>query len=231
MAEQTPDYRKQAAAAAVKHIRPHQVIGLGAGSTMAHLAGLLAEDVALADTLVLTSSSFKTQQMLLEKGFNVKPPAFLARLDSYFDGCDQFDALLNAMKSGGGVHTTEKILAAMADRFILLGSADKQVEKLDGTYPLVVEVLPPALPCVQAKLQALYPESTITLRITDKKDGALISDYGNYLLDVRFAQLPGLQSLNETVGMLPGVVEHSLFYRLATGAIVAGPDGVRESGL
>lgn len=227
MPEQKPDYRKQAAGEAAKRIRPNQLIGLGAGSTMAHLAGFIAADTSLAKTLICTSSSFQTMQLLLDKGLSVKPPAFLDHLDLYFDGCDQFDANLSALKSGGGIHTTEKILAAMAAHFILLGSADKYARQLDGRYPLVIEVLPPALPSVQLTLKALYPGANISLRSSDKKDGALISDYGNYLLDMTFPIFPDAAELNTQIGMIPGVVEHSLFYALAREAIVAGPEGVQ----
>ena len=76
-------------------------------------------------------------------------------------------------------------------------------------------------------LSGHFPDAWISIRMSDKKDGAAISDNGNLLLDVYFTQLPALDELNVLVKMIPGVVEHSLFYRMATKAIVAGAEGIK----
>ena len=162
-----------------------------------------------------------------EHGLNVQSIALTKSPAIYFDGCDQFDTELNALKSGGGIHTSEKILASMAKEFILLGDAAKFVDKLDTTYPMVIEVIPAALSLVSERLSGHFPDAGISIRMSDKKDGAAISDNGNLLLDVYFTQLPALDELNVLVKMIPGVVEHSLFYRMATKAIVAGAEGIK----
>src|SRR6202008_2039737 len=117
--------KMEAAKAAFKLIKQGQCIGLGAGTTVANLVSLLASDGSLAASLTLVSSSFKTAGLLSERGINVHPMALTKSVDIYFDGCDQFDTELNALKSGGGIHTTEKILAAMAKEFILIGDDAK----------------------------------------------------------------------------------------------------------
>ncbi|HKG07194.1 MAG TPA: ribose 5-phosphate isomerase A [Pedobacter sp.] len=221
------DYKIEAAKAALKFIKPGQVIGLGAGSTVAHLIDLIRQHKALAASIVFVSSSFKTNAYLLHNELNVQSPLLTRHIDIYFDGCDQFDKNLNALKSGGGIHTTEKILAAMAAAFILMGDEGKYVEKLDITYPLVVEILPVALHLVQSKLADLFPDAAIKLRMSSQKDGALISENGNYLADIYFKVLKDLQTLDIEVNMIPGIVAHSLFYRMAGKAIIAGKDGVR----
>src|ERR1700679_1158638 len=126
-----PDYKAEAAKAALQLIKPGQIIGLGAGSTIAHLVEMVGKDDALKASIVFTSSSFKTTNLLHERGLRVISPALLKHIDIYFDGCDQFDAELNALKSGGGIHTTEKIPASMAEEFILIGDEGKYVEKLE----------------------------------------------------------------------------------------------------
>jgi ribose 5-phosphate isomerase A len=63
--------------------------------------------------------------------------------------------------------------------------------------------------------------------MSNQKDGAVISDNGNFLLDVTFTKLPALAGLNTHIKMIPGVVDHSLFYRMATKAIIAGEDGIQ----
>ena len=156
------------------------------------------------------------------------PLSAVKHLDIYFDGCDQFDKQLNALKSGGGIHTTEKILASMAAEFILMGDDTKFVPQLTTTYPLVIEILPKALQIVLTKLRsAAYPDAEIKLRMGDQKDGAVISDNGNLLADIRFGHTPHWQQLNIDIKMIPGIVEHSLFYGMATKAIIAGENGIR----
>lgn len=221
------DLKLEAAKAALKFIKPGQTIGVGAGSTIAHLVSLIAADDELATTVTFTSSSFKTTALLAKNGFKVAVPALLSALDIYFDGCDQFDTNLNALKSGGGIHTTEKILASIANEFILIGDAGKYVDELTNTYPLVIEILPAALQIVLKRLAINFPGAKTIQRMSDKKDGALISDNGNMLADVFFAELLPLDELNIKVKMIPGVVEHSLFYGMATKAIIAGEDGIR----
>jgi ribose 5-phosphate isomerase A len=220
------DLKLEAAKAALQYIKPGQTIGLGAGSTIAHLVNLIAPETKLADTLTFTSSSFKTTSLLVQKGLNAKAPALLKYIDIYFDGCDQFDPELNALKSGGGIHTTEKILASMAAEFILLGDAAKFAPQLDTTYPLVIEVLPAALQIVLHQLTIDFPGAVLKQRISTQKDGAVISDNGNMLIDVYFDKLLSLDKLNISIGMVPGIVEHSLFYRMASKAIIASEDGI-----
>lgn len=221
------DYKMEAAKASLDFIKEGQTIGLGAGSTIVHLVNLISEQEELAASLRFVSSSFKTRAYLLEKGLNVIYSSALSKLDIYFDGCDQFDPDLNALKSGGGIHTTEKILASMASVFILIGDEGKMVTKLDHTYPLVVEILQEALPAVLNHIHSVYPASVVKLRMSNQKDGAVISDHGNLLADIYFTELPELSALNIAVKMIPGIVEHSLFYGMAAKAVIAGLNGIR----
>jgi ribose 5-phosphate isomerase A len=221
-----PDYKQQAASEAAKLIQPGATIGLGAGSTMTHLIDAIQTTPGLAKSLTVTSSSFTTRRTLLEQGFTVKESGWLARLDYYFDGCDQFDWRLTALKSGGGVHAAEKVLAAMADQFVLVGDSTKRVDKLTNQYPLVVEVIPEALGYVSARLKEYFNPAKSQLRLSDKKDGAVITERGNNLIDNWFDTFPEPGILNDRVTLLPGVLEHSLFFNMAHKAVTAGPDGI-----
>jgi ribose 5-phosphate isomerase A len=221
-----PDYKQQAAAEAAKSVQPGSTIGLGAGSTMTHLINAIKSTPNLTQTLTVASSSFATRQTLLKEGFSVKESGWLTQLDYYFDGCDQFDWRLTALKSGGGVHTAEKVLAAMAKQFVLVGDNTKRVDKLTNTYPLVVEVIPEALAYVSARLKEYFNPARSELRLSDKKDGAVITERGNFLIDNWFETFPEPGILNDRVTNLPGVLEHSLFFNMAHKAITAGPDGI-----
>lgn len=155
-----------------------------------------------------------------ELGLKMRLMSDLKAVDIYFDGCDQFDRELNALKSGSGIHTIEKILAGMAAEFVLIGDSEKYSENFTGQYPVVVEIIPSALSSVTAKLRAAFPATGGKLRLS-------LNARDNYLLELKFEQFPDLSLLNSFVKMLPGVVDHSLFFRMATKAVVSGPDGVR----
>jgi ribose 5-phosphate isomerase A len=221
------DYKMEAAKAALEFIKPGQTIGVGAGSSIANLIKLITEECAFSSSLTLVSSSFKTSNLIITSGLNLQSAAVIKKLDIYFDGCDQFDTELNALKSGGGIHTTEKILASMADQFILIGDTGKFADHLDTKYPLVIEVIPAALNIVMQQLTTSFPEARLTLRLSTQKDGAVISEYGNFLVDIHFSHLIALDELNVKIKMIPGIVEHSLFYRMATNAIIAGEEGTK----
>jgi ribose 5-phosphate isomerase A len=115
------DYKMEAAKEALKLIRSGQYYRVRRGSTMANLIGLIKGDEGLAASLITLSSSFTTRRLLQKEGFAVREMGCTDRVDLYFDGCDQFDRRLSALKSGGGVHTSEKVLASMADEFIIVG--------------------------------------------------------------------------------------------------------------
>jgi ribose 5-phosphate isomerase A len=219
------DYKMEAAKAALQFIKPGQTIGVGAGSTIANLLFLIEEDKELARSLTFTTSSFRTFEIINHFDFRFVNNVDAYHIDTYFDGCDQFDAQLNALKCGGGIHTSEKIMASLADQFILVGDDSKAVEKLDNTYPLVLEVLPIGLQLVYKWLRKNTPMLSVGMRKSTEKDGAVITENGNYLLDIRFKEVMNLHELN-ALKMIPGVVEHSLFVGIASKAIIAGPDGI-----
>jgi ribose 5-phosphate isomerase A len=221
------DLKKAAAQKAVTFINNNTTIGLGAGSTIAHMVNFLSAEVKNGLTLKMVSASFNTHQLLLQKGFIVQSIADVAELDIYFDGCDQLDKNLNALKSGGGIHTLEKLLASMAKQFLLVGDEAKYVEQFDTTYPMVIELLPEAIGYVPASIQKLFPDVKAGLRMSDKKEGAAITDNGNYLMDLWFPVWPNLGQLNSLIKGITGVVETSLFYNLAHKAIIAGKDGIK----
>jgi ribose 5-phosphate isomerase A len=222
------DFKKEAAREAFKLIRPGCTVGFGAGSTMMHLIGFIKADKALMVSLKTLSSSFTTRNLLQQQGFEVRDSGWTTQLDLYFDGCDQFDKRLSALKSGGGVHTAEKVMAAMADEFILVGDAAKRVEQLDTTYPLVLEVIPEALAFVTDRVKKFFNAARSELRLSNKKDGAVITERGNFLIDCWFDPFPEPAVINDRMTGIPGILEHSLFYNLAQRAIVAGPQGIQH---
>ena len=108
------DLKKEAARAALEYIRPHTSVGLGAGGTIAHLLHFLLEPVQREKNLTLYTSSYTTALLMQDHGIPIADTAMATSIDLYFDGCDQVNHQLEALKSGGGVHSREKLMASMA---------------------------------------------------------------------------------------------------------------------
>lgn len=221
------DLKKEAAVKAITLIKNKTIVGLGAGSTIAYVVEFLKKEMENGLQVKFVTSSFSTRQLLLKNDFNILQSAELSKIDIYFDGCDQIDKDLNALKSGGGIHTPEKLLASMADQFILIGDETKLVENFDDRFPVVIEIIPEAAAYAPLKIENLFPGTKSSFRISDKKDGYVITDNGNYLLDLWFASWPDLATINPVLKAITGVVETSLFFSMAHKAIIAGKNGVR----
>lgn len=221
------DFKLNAAMAALDFIKPFQKIGLGAGTTVFHLIDLILQNDALAKTLTYVSPSFRTREYLRDLCLSSQLTSDIDGIDIYFDSCDQLDRELNALKSGGGIHSNEKIVAAIAEEFILLADHNKLVDKLNCIYPLVIEILPDASPIVFREIERNYPNAIANVRMSNQKDGAVISENGNLLIDLHLSSINELKEMNIDIKMIPGVLDHSLFYKMATKAIVAGPTGIK----
>jgi len=224
------DFKKQAAAKAVTLVKNGYVLGLGAGSTMAHAVSFLKEDIEKGLVLKLVTSSFDTKQLLQQNGITVHEVKDFEQIDLYLDGCDQFDKNLNALKSGGGIHTHEKLLAAMAREFILVGEESKYAEKLDTKFPLAVELLPEALGFIFSRIHQLFQHVKTAVRINEKKSAPVVTTNGNYLLDIWYPEWPELSEINPLLKSIPGIIETSLFYGMAQKAIISGEKGTRIVG-
>jgi ribose 5-phosphate isomerase A len=196
---------KQAAAeAAAELVEDGATVGLGTGSTVAHLLPALARR-GLDLRCVATSPA--TEEAARELGLRVEPFDRLPRLDIAIDGADQVDRGCWLVKGGGGAHTREKIVAASAERFVVIVSSDKLVERLSPPLPL--ELLPYGL---ESTLQRLGP---VALRdVPPSPDGGLIADYLGAIDDPA--------SLAAWLAQVPGVLDHGLFSpRLVAEVLVA----------
>ena len=201
---------KQAAArAAAALVRDGDLVGLGSGSTVAHLFPALAAR-GLAIRCVAASPS--SEQAARAVGLEVVPFEQLARLDVAIDGADQITRDGWLIKGGGAAHTREKIVAAAADRFIVIGGAEKLVDALEPPIPL--ELLEFGL---AATLAALQP---VTLRdVPRSPDGGIIAAY--------HGPIEAPAQLAPRLSATPGVVDHGLFPpELTNTAIIARGEGI-----
>jgi ribose 5-phosphate isomerase A len=208
---------------------------LGDGATIRWLAGYLMDEIGNGINVSLYTSSMQTQLFLNQSGMQALDISLVDELDIYFDGCDQVDIQLNALKSGAGIHTIEKLFAAMAKRFIILADSSKFVSRMDKKFPLALEILPQATGFVMAEMKRIFPETTLQTRMLENGEKPIITRNGNLLVDCFFPEWPELGFLNKESKKIKGVVEISLFYRMASEAIIAGNSGIhryiRKNGL
>lgn len=216
------DLKKNCAKEAVKQIKNNTIIGLGGGSTIAYLIDFIKENNL---QVKVVTPSFKTRMLCIKNGLEVLHTCAVDKVTMAFDGCDEVDENLNALKSGGGIHTKEKLIASMATEYILLVDDAKFVKTLTFKEPVVLEILEDSLKYVERMVKELGGKPVV--RNSNAKDGFIISDNGNLLLDVTFDNIKDIYVLERTLKNICGVLDTSLFVNLVTKAIVIGENGVR----
>lgn len=216
------ELKKNCAKEALKYIKNNTIIGLGGGSTISYLIDYIKENQDLSVKIV--TPSVKTKMLCIKKGLEVLHTSFVDRIDVAFDGCDEVDEALNAIKSGGGIHTKEKLIASMADEYVLLVDDTKFVKKLTFKYPVVLEILQDSLKYVERLVTKLGGKPTI--RSSASKDGFTISDNGNLLMDVIFSNVEDIYGLENSLKNICGVIDTSLFTNVVTKVLVSSESGV-----
>lgn len=204
---------------ASKFIKNGMTVGLGGGSTIQYVVDFVKDK-----KIQVVTPSMNTALLCQKVGLPVLNTKFVNHIDIAFDGCDEVDENLNALKSGGGIHTQEKIIASMADEYIVLIDDNKYFKSLPFVHPVVVEVLCNAYQIVLKRLEQM--NAKVNVRKANNKDGFLLSEEGNYLFDVFFEKVQDIETLNQKILVMPGVVDTSLFVDIVTGIIMANDKGV-----
>jgi ribose 5-phosphate isomerase A len=192
----TPDItaeKRAAALAAVALVEDGMRVGLGTGTTVAEMVPALGRR-GLAITCVATSPA--TEELARAHGLDVRPFTDIDRLDVAIDGADQVDPAGWLVKGGGGAHTRERIVAAAADRFVVIVSSDKPVGHVHAPVPL--ELLAFGLAATLHALPGAVPRDA-----PRTPDGGVLADYHGEVGD------PAL--LSERLDAVPGLVSHGLF--------------------
>ena len=222
------DYKRIAAARALDFIQPGMVIGLGTGSTARHFVDLLGARVRDGLKVVGVPTSEATRAQAEGLGIPLATLDERPVLDVDVDGADEFDAALNLIKGGGGALLREKIVAAASGEMIVIADSAKYVECL-GAFSLPVEVNPFGLVATKRKIDAALADLGLPnaggLRVRDGH--TFVTDGGHVILDYALGRIERPAKLAEALDRVVGVVEHGLFIKLASRAIVAGPDGVK----
>ncbi|HKB81853.1 MAG TPA: ribose-5-phosphate isomerase RpiA [Burkholderiales bacterium] len=209
--------KKAVARAALDHIPDKCIVGVGTGSTANCFIDELAGIKGRIEGAVASSEASTAR--LKNAGIRVFDLNAVSDVPVYVDGADEIDRQLHMIKGGGGALTREKIVAAVARKFVCIADASKLKDVL-GAFPLPVEVIPMARSHVGRELVRLGGRPELRQGFT--------TDNGNLILDVRGLDFADPVALEAAIDQIVGVVTNGLFARRGADVLLLGtPTGVR----
>jgi ribose 5-phosphate isomerase A len=209
--------KRAVAAAALAHVPADCVVGVGTGSTANYFIAELGR--ASRRVRAAVASSEASAKGLKAAGIEVLDLNAVDEIPVYVDGADEIDRSLAMIKGGGGALTREKIVAAVARKFVCIADQSKLVATL-GRFPLPVEVIPMARAFVGRELKRLGADPVW-------REG-FVTDNGNVILDAHGLTISRPAELEAALNALPGVVTNGLFAQRGADVLLLGtPDGVQ----
>ncbi len=207
--------------AALQYVVPGEIVGVGTGSTVNKFIDALAS--MKGDIKGAVSSSLASTERLKALGIPVFDANEVESLSVYIDGADEIDGQGHMVKGGGAALTREKIVAALAGRFVCIADESKLVPAL-GKFPLPVEVIPMAAAHIARRFAAQGGKATIR-----QKDGApLVTDNGQHILDVTGLSITDPLAFESDVNQWPGVVTVGVFaHQKASVCLLGTAQGVK----
>lgn len=220
------DQLKQAAAeVAVGLVENGMIVGLGTGSTAKFAVEALGKRVKEGLHIVGIPTSEATARQARGVGIRVSSLAEYTEVDLTIDGADEIQrGTLNLIKGHGGALLREKVVASSSKRLVIIADETKLVDQLGTHFAVPVEVVPFGWQAAERKLQKLGAH-TILRPGPDEKP--FVTDGGNFIVDCSFSPIADPAALNQELNSVVGVVEHGLFLKMTSRAIVAGQDGVK----
>ena len=210
----TQDEKKRAVAkAALSYVYPNSIIGVGTGSTVNYFIDGLAD--IREDIRAAVSSSEQSTKKLQELGIEVLDLNSVGNIEIYVDGADEITEHKHMIKGGGAALTREKIVAAVADKFICIIDDTKQVPML-GKFPLPVEVIPMARSYVARELLKLGGDPVYREGVN--------TDNGNVIIDVHNLKIMDPVELETKIDGIVGVVTNGLFAKRGANTVLVGTD-------
>ncbi|MCP9472095.1 MAG: ribose-5-phosphate isomerase RpiA, partial [Nitrospira sp.] len=196
--------KKAAALKAVEFVRDGMVVGLGTGSTARHLVIALGEKVRAGMTLRGVATSSETASLAAQSGITLIDTDNRWEIDVAIDGADQVDPAFNLIKGGGGALLKEKIVAASAQRFIVMVDQTKLVPVLGGSFPLPIEIIPFGWGSTARHIEHVT-KSPVVLR--ERNGAPYRTEAGNLIVDVHLNRIDHPRELETLLNLIPGVVE------------------------
>ncbi len=214
-----PDTEKKLAAeAAAALLEEGMAVGLGTGSTVAHLLPAIAARGLIGIRCVATSVA--TESHARELGIPVEAFDSLERLDMAIDGADQVSRDRWLVKGGGGAHTREKIVAASAERFVVIADSSKAVDRIEPPIPLELHAF--GLASTLVRIGSEVGEVSTRPDTPPSPDGGVIADYRGAVGDP--------EALAAALAGVPGVVDHGVFpAAMVTDVLIGRGDSVERA--
>ena len=212
---------------AAKQVADGMLVGLGTGSTANCFIEALARrsrDQGLKITTVASSavSALKAQQL----GLTVLDFEQVSQVNVYVDGADEVSPELTLLKGQGADLVREKLLATASEQFLVLVEPGKLVERIGQHFAIPIEIMPFAWQLVKKQLETIGGRGY--LRQNADKNAVAISAHGSLIADIRFDPSIDIRTLNDTLNSIPGIVEHGIFYALATTVLIGVNGQVQE---
>ncbi len=213
--------KEAAGTAAAELVEDGMTLGLGTGSTVAYFLDALA---ARGLDVRGTPTSESTAARCRELGIPLVGLDDVTHFDLVVDGADELTPSLQLTKGGGGALLREKVVASMADRFVVIATPDKVVDRLGASFPLPIEVVDFAAPEVRRRVLDLGAGEVML-----RGHGGERTDNGNVILDAVFPDgIADVDVLAVALSLQPGVAEHGLFVDMADVALLGTEDGVER---
>jgi ribose 5-phosphate isomerase A len=218
-------WKKEAAEAAAKLIEDGMVVGLGTGSTAAFFVYALAQRISAEGLHILgIPTSAHTAELARSLKIPLTTFAEHVEIDLTVDGADEVElGTLFLIKGQGGALLREKIVAAASKRMIVIADQTKLVDRLGSKTAVPVETVQFGWQATENRLRGIGAKTL--LRLTADGD-PLVTDSGNYIIDCGFGPMEKPKEIAHHLDHIVGAVEHGLFLRFASQALVGGRDGV-----
>jgi ribose 5-phosphate isomerase A len=186
------------------------IVALGTGSTAAFVIEELGRRVR-QEGLVIRGIPTSYQAAMLARKYGIPLTTLddVDHIDIAIDGADEVDPHKNLIKGGGAAHTREKIIDSLAKVFVVVVDQSKLVQHLGESFPVPVEVIPLAIAPVLRRLRAMGGDPVVRMGV--KKDGPVITDQGNLVVDVGFEAISDPAALEAALNNIPGVLENGIF--------------------
>lgn len=212
------DLKRAAAEAALDFVQAGAVVGVGTGSTVNFFIDALA---TIKHKVEMTVSSSEASTARLRKhGFLVEDLNSVSQIDVYVDGADEVTKHMHMVKGGGGALTREKIVSAVAKKFVCIVDGSKVVDVL-GKFPLPIEVIPMARSYVARQIVKMGGMPVY-------RDG-FVTDNGNQILDVHNLRIIDPPKLETELNQIVGVVTNGLFAHRGADVVLVGTSGGVET--
>jgi len=219
--------KKNAAFKAVEeNVKKGMILGIGSGSTVVYAVKKIAEINKTEDlNLKCIPTSFQSRQLIEENGLTLVTLDQYPEIDLDIDGADEIDKALNLIKGGGGCLVQEKIVASSSKNLVIIADYRKKSEKLGENWNkgVPIEVIPFGYVPILKKLEKLGGKPV--LRMAKAKAGPIVSDNGNFIIDVDFGLIESPSDMNDKLLKIPGVVDTGLFVGMASKAYIGQKDG------